>query len=1465
MSQENFGYFKEQQRNFEGPKTKIEQNFKDYQEFLKESLSLIEENSSKLIKICESFKELILRQEETKEEEIKIEEIDNLSFQEIKKLYEETKDQKENDEKLINLKIKNFLANLKNLEKIEPLDEFINQIFFLRSNFQEIISDLMNFRILESKVKKLGVGVGDFKLREKGFDSYESLLESLNTLYKEYQRLEDEQNKLESSFKTPLIGKILSYLLNKEKLNTLAEQKDDISRKIKDLDQFKDEVADFYFQQSSSLYFEFENLKKEILSLLFKKTQENFKKNFENFSEEIKNFEQFFENKIKSSSSEFQETFSTFRQELEFCSNSFKFLVFSRLSENYLPLFDVFKNIYQTAYFYDQFYGSFFDEKLNEVYKELNKISIIFSNFDFQRWQSFKNSEKIKENFKSILNLTENAFVDFFILSLINQILNNKNRLMISNLLFNFKTPKAIFFNALNSFSEPGESGDYPFIFHKENCELIKYLKSLDEEQIESFEKFYEQFEELKSFSDFIKKLKTKKENQIEDYYDLIERVFVISFELLKQDRENFKYLIFRAFRVLFNQHPSILENVRLELTFDRILTLFRFLVQEPHFIFNKEFYVGSRIFFKKVFKEIFKNLHDLNKEDLSFLRNYGVVVAGLFFEDKNLNFILEKLAEISKPDNLSVEDLKKGAEAISYLIQNNYSFRYDSSKIKDLAIFFSNDSSFDFISKLINEFKYYFDMKDLSVLNSLIKEKDEFIKKCREIKSFYPKFSYFIKTVDLQLEEESCYREILQDPYQALAYQIEDFDEFLRYLYSLKNSLDDINSYRKILKNLIWSLKLRFSIFELEEESNFQKIIQSLDFLIEKITDKNNPIHSYLQNLNSYNRSLIIENLIRIILKYSRINSKILEELLNQEFLSLIQPGGPLYLNKEFVFKEIFLSPNPLFRINHLKRSFLKRMPYWKILFLYTRLRLANQLESYSYDYPITKISSVPLKEINPNRLETILTDDTPKDLKEKLKKGEIKSLLFKYLKPEFKKVVFRSFLRDTIRFSRSEKFKKAADQRNREFVLNNIKNNKGKLSLKSGMYFHGSAIDFLDSVLLNGNLPREALGELASTDAIPFHVDFTKLNKKFIENYNENIREIISNSLSFAFGIHGKFGRNGQIFYLYPPSSERKWEKDIDYVISSDISQGDHALILGGMPATEILTIILIENFKTTLEMAKRRIVDNGFYIPLYDIDGNLIFSSEEYDKLYEDLNMSVKVEVWDYSFKTGGQKGGNPGAEYTLPAKTKTAKPEKYYVKFASLDEEERLNQLWCEVLSDRIYQLFSIPVPETKMVKVEGVYGRASRLIETSDIQDESFILSSQDLLEGFLIDVLLANWDVLYTTTQNVVLGKDERVYRIDNGGTLIFRALGKRKEIEDLLDEEKFKKELDALLKQEKYQSLTKDNLKQKALEIKSLLDDDKIEELVNNVRLSYEDRRLIFNILTTRRNFILKYFLQEN
>jgi len=250
--------------------------------------------------------------------------------------------------------------------------------------------------------------------------------------------------------------------------------------------------------------------------------------------------------------------------------------------------------------------------------------------------------------------------------------------------------------------------------------------------------------------------------------------------------------------------------------------------------------------------------------------------------------------------------------------------------------------------------------------------------------------------------------------------------------------------------------------------------------------------------------------------------------------------------------------------------------------------------------------------------------------------------------------------------------------------------------------MYIHGSAIDYFPKILLSGNLTGEALGETAVEDNFSFHVDFSTIQSYHLEGAHTP-EEVISRTFTalLEFGSRAELGQQGQVILLYDRSNP-SWEPGIQHHETTDLG---HSLILGGIPSTEI-SGMLLRSPEATLEKAKRAIVENGFYLPLYDMQGNLLFTAEEYDEIVEDYNLGIPVAIWDTSLRTGDKLGSNPGGTFTI---TTDRGPVAHYVKFV---ESESVDQLWSELLADKIYEDFGKPVPNTQIVMIEGAYGHAS---------------------------------------------------------------------------------------------------------------------------------------------------------
>lgn len=111
---------------------------------------------------------------------------------------------------------------------------------------------------------------------------------------------------------------------------------------------------------------------------------------------------------------------------------------------------------------------------------------------------------------------------------------------------------------------------------------------------------------------------------------------------------------------------------------------------------------------------------------------------------------------------------------------------------------------------------------------------------------------------------------------------------------------------------------------------------------------------------------------------------------------------------------------------------------------------------------------------------------------------------------------------------------------------------------------------------------------------------------------------------------------------------------------------------------------------------------------------------------------------------------------------------------------------------ELSAQAIYRYFGIDVDDTGIYEEGGrwfivkkaILGENSELASTvgDSIIDGEFLESVQaQARKGFAADVLMSSWDVYGLDGDNVVLDGNGRLYRIDLGGSLIYRAMGGEK------------------------------------------------------------------------------------
>ena len=138
-----------------------------------------------------------------------------------------------------------------------------------------------------------------------------------------------------------------------------------------------------------------------------------------------------------------------------------------------------------------------------------------------------------------------------------------------------------------------------------------------------------------------------------------------------------------------------------------------------------------------------------------------------------------------------------------------------------------------------------------------------------------------------------------------------------------------------------------------------------------------------------------------------------------------------------------------------------------------------------------------------------------------------------------------------------------------------------------------------------------------------------------------------------------------------------------------------------------------------------------------------------------------------------KTAGPSGTNAGGFYTG-----TDGVDRYVKAYNDP------SQAYCEKLSGTIYRALGIGAPKTHTFQSDGKTMFASDIIKDGEVHKNKIHKFTPEMankvLDGFLADVLLSNWDSVGSELDNVLF-TDGDVHRIDNGGSLLFRAQAGKK------------------------------------------------------------------------------------
>ena len=218
------------------------------------------------------------------------------------------------------------------------------------------------------------------------------------------------------------------------------------------------------------------------------------------------------------------------------------------------------------------------------------------------------------------------------------------------------------------------------------------------------------------------------------------------------------------------------------------------------------------------------------------------------------------------------------------------------------------------------------------------------------------------------------------------------------------------------------------------------------------------------------------------------------------------------------------------------------------------------------------------------------------------------------------------------------------------------------------------------------------------------------------------------------------------------------------------------------------------------------------------------------------------------WDLT-KVSGQLGSNEGGWYEKP------NGERFYVKFY-----ENPSQGQAEFVANAIYAKLGIKAVRSEIIQLDGREAIASPAVPEATPASREAQGGSEDVQKGFVADAFLANWDVVGLVYDNIVQGEGG-FYRIDNGGSLIFRAQGGDKAYSPDSIPELQSMRVPGRPTGVVFADITEDEIGKQARELVSKLSPEDIRAIVDESGLEGEDRDRILTGLLGRREYLARTY----
>lgn len=204
---------------------------------------------------------------------------------------------------------------------------------------------------------------------------------------------------------------------------------------------------------------------------------------------------------------------------------------------------------------------------------------------------------------------------------------------------------------------------------------------------------------------------------------------------------------------------------------------------------------------------------------------------------------------------------------------------------------------------------------------------------------------------------------------------------------------------------------------------------------------------------------------------------------------------------------------------------------------------------------------------------------------------------------------------------------------------------------------------------ILQTGILSREYIGAAgADSDTTPFDADFQELVKR-------EDKQALADFLKATYAA-----RVGSYLFLIKDPNQLFWaKKGYEKIIHND--EG-HRAIRTGLSTTAISALIMPEELKSEeLQAFTYQIAKNGFYLPIYDRNGKLLFTLEDYAQLRKGFAFSPRYEGYTLTTDQTVEKEKNPDL--------KDLAPQQWYRE--SSDQAESLSHFTAKKIQTYLKEL------------------------------------------------------------------------------------------------------------------------------------------------------------------------------